>query len=278
MISINGGSELKHKKSGKDLDLENIETRHGDFGVNSVVIQDDDTHQRDRELNLDMKVFDEEAIMLETNSKSRISMRDSMDVSSDSSGKRGLQDLNIKMKLPQVFKPILTQDTSRKYLPDLKGLKMNKANLAKPKKSVKTRMTSPTNVRELNQTSSFQSLENLDAPKYGSPAIKGQKGKKMKKGKKSVSVKPMAYAVKQRLNPVVASQAAKQGIKIHQIGLSADTGSNRMPNRSLIENMRITSHLPLQQMRGIIKVDALAVVQGRLQAHRKMATVRGPGF
>ena len=100
----------------------------------------------------------------------------------------------------------------------------------------------------------------------------------MKKGKKSVSVKPMAYAVKQRLNPVVASQAATQGIKIHQIGLSADTGSNRMPNRSLIENMRITSHLPLQQMRGIIKVDALAVVQGRLQAHRKMATVRGPGF
>ena len=101
-------------------------------------------------LNKDMKVFNEEAIMIETHSRSRVSIRDSMDVSSESSGKRGLQDLNIKMKLPQVFNPILTQDTSRKYLPDLKGLKVSKANLAKPKKSVKPRMTSTNNVRDLN--------------------------------------------------------------------------------------------------------------------------------
>ena len=53
-------------------------------------------------------------------------------MSSDSDSKhRGLQDLNTKMKLPQVFGPILTQDTSQKYLPDLKKLKMNKGSLSK---------------------------------------------------------------------------------------------------------------------------------------------------
>ena len=38
MISIDDGSELKNKQSGSELDLDNIETRHGDFGLNSVVL------------------------------------------------------------------------------------------------------------------------------------------------------------------------------------------------------------------------------------------------
>ena len=133
-------------------------------------------------------------------------------MSSDSDSKhRGLQDLNTKMKLPQVFGPILTQDTSQKYLPDLKKLKMNKVSLSKPKKSVKTGMTEAVNLQVLNYTTSSQGLDNLGSPKYEAHDRKNSKTKKMKinKVKKVKYVKPIVPKLR------VSPKNSSQGIKVH---------------------------------------------------------------
>ena len=56
---------------------------------------------------------------------------DSVEDSSDAGSKHGMSDLNMKVKLPQVFNPILTRDTSGKYLPDLKNVKMDRKSFSK---------------------------------------------------------------------------------------------------------------------------------------------------
>ena len=135
-------------------------------------------------------------------------------MSSNSDSKHGgLQDLNTKMKLPQVFGPILTQDTSQKYLPDLKKLKMNKVSLSKPKKSVKTGMSDAVNLQTLNYTTgtSSQGLDNLGSPKYEAHDRKNSKTNKIKinKVKKVKYVKPIVPKLR------VSPKNSNQGIKVH---------------------------------------------------------------
>ena len=132
---------------------------------------------------------------------------DSVEDSSDAGSKHGaMNDLNMKVKLPQVFNPILMRDTSGKYLPDLKNVKMDRKSFSKQKKSVKTTgRNNQLNLRELNYTTSSQGLETLDNAKYLPTEKKGPKAKKAKnlKLKKVKQISPIV--VKNRLSPKIQS-------------------------------------------------------------------------
>ena len=130
---------------------------------------------------------------------------DSVENSSDEGSKHGMMnDLSMNVKLPQVFNPILMRDTSGKYLPDLKNVKMDRKSFSKQKKSVKTTGTNNgINIRELNYTTSSQGLETLDNAKYLPVEKKSPKAKKSKnlKLKKVKQISPIV--VKNRLSPKI---------------------------------------------------------------------------
>ena len=130
---------------------------------------------------------------------------DSVENSSDEGSKHGMMnDLSMNVKLPQVFNPILMRDTSGKYLPDLKNVKMDRKSFSKQKKSVKTTGTNNgLNIRELNYTTSSQGLETLDNAKYLPVEKKNPKTKKSKnlKLKKVKQISPIV--VKNRLSPKI---------------------------------------------------------------------------
>ena len=130
---------------------------------------------------------------------------DSVENSSDEGSKHGMMnDLSMNVKLPQVFNPILMRDTSGKYLPDLKNVKMDRKSFSKQKKSVKTTGTNNgLNIRELNYTTSSQGLETLDNAKYLPVEKKNPKAKKSKnlKLKKVKQISPIV--VKNRLSPKI---------------------------------------------------------------------------
>ena len=130
---------------------------------------------------------------------------DSVENSSDEGSKHGMMnDLSMNVKLPQVFNPILMRDTSGKYLPDLKNVKMDRKSFSKQKKSVKTTGTNNAlNIRELNYTTSSQGLETLDNAKYLPVEKKSPKTKKAKnlKLKKVKQISPIV--VKNRLSPKI---------------------------------------------------------------------------
>ena len=130
---------------------------------------------------------------------------DSVENSSDEGSKHGMMnDLSMNVKLPQVFNPILMRDTSGKYLPDLKNVKMDRKSFSKQKKSVKTTGTNNgINIRELNYTTSSQGLETLDNAKYLPVEKKNPKAKKSKnlKLKKVKQISPIV--VKNRLSPKI---------------------------------------------------------------------------
>ena len=130
---------------------------------------------------------------------------DSVENSSEEGSKHGMMnDLSMNVKLPQVFNPILMRDTSGKYLPDLKNVKMDRKSFSKQKKSVKTTGTNNAlNIRELNYTTSSQGLETLDNAKYLPVEKKSPKTKKAKnlKLKKVKQISPIV--VKNRLSPKI---------------------------------------------------------------------------
>lgn len=130
---------------------------------------------------------------------------DSVENSSDEGSKHGMMnDLSMNVKLPQVFNPILMRDTSGKYLPDLKNVKMDRKSFSKQKKSVKTTGTNNAlNIRELNYTTSSQGLQTLDNAKYLPVEKKSPKAKKAKnlKLKKVKQISPIV--VKNRLSPKI---------------------------------------------------------------------------